>query len=116
MAEQARTQGASVLFVTAPTALVENQMPDWAFGFYKDFYDMTPSEVEGIPSLHAKYVQVVRDTAANTAQSALADVARAWSDGDASGRFRGDKIHLSEVGHRDAAGVLFEAWRSKLSK
>lgn len=107
------------VFITAPSAFLEGQVPAWAYAFFGQIYLMSPQEVSEIPSTHARYNEVVREVAASSPQAILVDVAAQWSTPEAienhPDRFRGDRIHLKEAGHQALAEQLYQRW-SEVSK
>lgn len=115
---QAEDRGCPTIFITAPSAFLKGQMPPWAYDFFGQIYQMSPQEVEQIPSTHATYNDVVRDVARSSPNAILLDMARQWSSPDEIAkhpeRFRGDRIHLTERGHQDIAEQLYRIWSEKL--
>jgi lysophospholipase L1-like esterase len=110
MAAAARRHECRVVFVTAPTALVDGQLPQWAFPFFQQYYEMTPGEVDAIPAVHRQYNDMVRQVAARSGELVL-DLAEAWRPDESAGYFRRDGIHLTEQGHAAAARALFDLHR-----
>ena len=106
------------VFVTAPSAYHEGQVPEWAYSFFGEFYRMSPSEVTSIPRMHEAYNQVVRDVAGSSSDASVLDIAKQWSLPEEAKndqkRFRGDRIHLTESGHQEVAEQLFLLWNQKL--
>ena len=106
--------------VTPPSAFLPNQLPQWAFTFFGQIYRMSVEEVASIPETHANYHMVVRDLCENREIATLADAAGAWSAADQwdrmPERFRGDRIHLTETGHKELAAVCFEAFKEVFKK
>ncbi|MGI9472054.1 MAG: SGNH/GDSL hydrolase family protein [Rubripirellula sp.] len=108
-------QGCKVVFVTAPSAFLDGQMPPWAFSFFGQIYQMSPNDVAGIPQTHERYNDIVREVAGSSSSAFLLDVAGEWSEPSQVERhielFRGDRIHLQETGHQEIAEQLFELWK-----
>jgi lysophospholipase L1-like esterase len=107
---QARRRQCQVLMITAPTALVEGQLPAWVYPFFGRWYNMSLEEILAIPKTHAQYNEVVRRVAAEHRDAALLDLAASWPQVDTSARFRNDSIHLTEAGHEAVAAAMFELW------
>lgn len=107
--------GCKVVFITAPSAFLEGQMPPWAFGFFGQIYQMPPNDVLRIPQTHEKYNDIVREVAGSSSSAFVLDVASEWSGPSQVERhielFRGDRIHLKETGHQEIAEQLFELWK-----
>ncbi len=102
-----------VLCITAPSAFLKGQLPTWAYQFFGEIYGMTQQEVSAIPMTHQDYNEVVRRLCEDNEIAYLADVAANWlSSADWEDRlperFRGDRIHLTEIGHRDVAIICHE--------
>lgn len=104
----------AVVFVTAPSAFLDGQVPAWAYSFFGQIYRMSPREVSEIPATHARYNEIVREIAGSHPQAMLVDVAARWSSGSEleklPERFRGDRIHLKEAGHQALAEQLYRRW------
>ncbi len=113
--DEVQHHGCKVIFITAPSAFLEGQMPRWAFDFFGQIYQMPASDVLRIPQTHEKYNNVVREVAGSSSFAFLLDVAREWSGQSQVERhiklFRGDRIHLTETGHQEIAEQLFELWK-----
>jgi lysophospholipase L1-like esterase len=109
IAAAAQQRGCRVVYITAPTAFVEDQLPDWIYPFFGEYYEMSPEEIRAIPAVHRQYNELVRQTAAETGQLVL-DLEAIWPPEQSAFRFRRDCIHLTEKGHEDAARALFELW------
>ena len=112
---EAEQRGCKVVFITAPTAFQEGQMPPWAFDFFGQIYQMPPEDVLRIPQTHEKYNDIVREIAGSSSSALLLDVAKEWSEPSQVERhielFRGDRIHLTERGHQEIAEQLFDLWK-----
>jgi lysophospholipase L1-like esterase len=110
----AEEHGCQTLFITAPSAFLEGQLPTWAYSFFGQIYRMSPQEVSEIPATHSRYNDVVRQVAASNANAVLVDVAAEWSTPAEiekhPERFRGDRIHLKEAGHQAIADQLYRQW------
>ncbi len=113
--KQSLAHNCPTIFVTAPSAFDEDQMPHWAYDFFGQFYQMSPNEIAAIPATHAQYNDVVRSVATCCENAFLLDVAKHWAEPleqrQASERFRQDRIHLTESGHLQLAKLLFDAWK-----
>ena len=88
-------------------------MPQWAYAFFHEFYQMSEAEVDAIPGVHAAYCDIVCDICRETQTAMLVDVFEQWRHEDSQARFRGDQIHLTEIGHSDLADILLEVWQRK---
>ncbi|MDA9778598.1 SGNH/GDSL hydrolase family protein [Rubripirellula sp.] len=103
-----------VLCITAPSAFLPGQIPDWAFSFFGEIYRMNSDEVAAIPKIHERYHQVIRELCDARDIASLVDVAKSWSSSDQWDqlplRFRSDRIHLTEIGHQHVADLCFEAY------
>ena len=103
-----------VMLVTAPTAFEEQAMPGWAYGFFNNFYKMSKEQVDAIPAVHDEYCDIVREIADGREDVMLIDAHRLWAIENVAGRFRRDRIHLTELGHADLAEMIFKAWRHNI--
>ena len=107
-----------VLCITAPSAFLANQLPDWAFSFFGQIYRMSFEEVASIPETHAAYHSVIRQLCADRDIAKVVDVAKHWSSEDQwdrlPERFRGDRIHLTDQGHREIAELCFQVYSGSL--
>ena len=119
MLDEIESHGCKAIFITAPSAFIEGQMPPWTHNFFGQIYQMSPTQVEAIPRTHAQYNDVVRQTAESSTNAFLLDVARAWSAMEMQPKhpelFRGDHIHLTESGHEEVAKELHQLWNKKLA-
>lgn len=120
----ANEHGCPVIFITAPSAFLEGQMPPWAYDFFGQIYRMSPTEVSSIPKTHAQYNDIVRRVAqssssAGLSDTALLDTAQQWSAPSEvekhPERFRADRIHLTEAGHQEIAEQLYALWNEVLA-
>ena len=113
----AEGHGCPTIFVTAPSAYHDGQVPQWAFGFFGEFYKMSPDEVVSIPRMHEAYNDIVREVAASSSTAAVLDIAQQWSSPSEvqkdPERFRGDRIHLTDPGHQEIAEQLYLLWSEK---
>ncbi len=116
---EAEQRGSKTIFITAPSAFLDRQMPPWAFSFFGQIYKMSPQDVMNIPRMHARYNDVVRDVAQSSSSAALLDMARKWSATSEvekyPDRFRSDRIHLTDAGHQEIAEQLYVLWKEKLA-
>ena len=60
---EAEDHDCPTIFITAPSAYLEGQMPRWAYEFFGQIYRMSPQEVANIPATHQRYNDVVRNVA-----------------------------------------------------
>jgi lysophospholipase L1-like esterase len=115
----AREHGCPTIFITAPSAYLEGQMPRWAYEFFGQIYRMSPQEVANIPRTHERYNDIVRSVAQSSSSAAILDIAQQWSAPAAvekqPERFRGDRIHLTEAGHQEIAEQLYALWNETLA-
>ncbi|MFO0943650.1 MAG: GDSL-type esterase/lipase family protein [Pirellulales bacterium] len=95
--------GARVIFVTAPTGF-QQSMPEWAPGFFGQYYHMTPQQVARIPQTHAEYNQAIRDLFQGKPNCSVVDLEANMKN--ETGLYRSDQIHLSEAGHQRAAELI----------
>jgi lysophospholipase L1-like esterase len=102
--------GAKPIFVTAPSAFRSGAMPNWAYGFFQQFYGMEREAVDRIPGLHEEYAAVVRQVASRP-PARLVDAATAFADSTipSTQLFRTDSIHLRQAGHEKMAELVGEA-------
>lgn len=114
--EAAKQRSCQFLLITAPTAFVDDHMPDWAFRFFAELYHMNEEEIRSIPEIHRQYNDIVREIGRDLDHAVVADLARLWQGDDLWGRFRSDCIHLTEKGHRDAAEAILNAWSEGFDK
>lgn len=111
IAGKTKQSGCSVVFITAPTMLIENQMSQKSIEFFGKFHAMNRRDVEAIPATHAAYNEAVRKTAKEFSHADLVDLERLWKIEEMQDRFRADGIHFTETGHRQVAKELFQMWR-----
>ena len=115
--DQCKSKNCPVLCITAPSAFLPNQLPEWAFSFFGQIYRMSPDEVAAIPATHSQYHEVVREICSSYETATLVDVAEHWSSPDQwerlPERFRGDRIHLTDQGHREIADLCFAAFHER---
>ena len=114
-----KERGCPTIFITAPSAYREGQMPPWAYDFFGQIYQMSSDEVSNIPQTHARYNDIVRSVAQSSPSASLLDIARQWSAPTEvekhPERFRGDRIHLTEAGHQEIADQLYALWNEVLA-
>lgn len=110
----ATEHGCPVIFITAPSAFLEGQMPPWSYDFFGQIYHMSPNEVSKIPQTHALYNEIVREVAQSSSTATLLDMESRWSAPTEVEKhpewFRADRIHLTEAGHQEIAMQLAELW------
>jgi lysophospholipase L1-like esterase len=108
--EAALAGGATPLFITAPTGFRAGAMPEWATGFFGQFYRMSPARVAEIPAVHARYAAVVREVAAKPG-CILVDAEKDFREANLSEDiyFRRDRIHLQPPGHERLARAVVDA-------
>lgn len=115
--DQCESKNCPVLCITAPSAFLPKQLPEWAFSFFGQIYRMSPDEVAAIPATHSQYHEVVREICSSYETATLVDVAEHWSSPDQwerlPERFRGDRIHLADQGHREIADLCFAAFQKR---
>lgn len=111
---EADARDCPTLLITAPSAFLDGQLPNWAYSFFGEIYRMSPAEVLSIPAIHNHYNDVVRQVAEANPNATLVDVAAEWSSPEQiqnhPDRFRGDRIHLKEAGHQAIAEMLHRSW------
>ena len=118
--DQCENENCPVFCITAPSAFLPNQIPEWAFSFFGQIYRMSPDEVAAIPATHSQYHEVVREICSSREVATLVDVAEQWSSPDQwdrlPERFRGDRIHLTDQGHREIADLCFAAFQKRAAE
>lgn len=114
---EAEERDCDVVFVTAPSAFLEDRMPRWAYEFFADVYRMQPAQIADIPSTHRRYNEIVREVADSHPRGHLLDVAADWQTEQEKlpERFRGDRIHLTEAGHQQLAEQLYQLWKEEFA-
>ncbi len=113
MAERFQRWDCKAVFVTAPSAFVEGRLPDWASPFFAQYYNMTPQQVTDIPKTHERYNQTLRDVAVHFENCTVCDLDAVFKNQPAL--FRSDCIHLSELGHQQAAQSVADTIRQQCS-
>ncbi len=105
----AKTGGAQILLITAPSGFLEKSMPEWAFRFFGSSYHMSQEEVTKIPGKHHAYADVVRSTAAKSG-AWLVDAEQEFGKKGltVSNGFRDDLIHFRRPGHQRMAELVTE--------
>ena len=111
IAEQAEQHNCRIVFVTAPTAFVQERLPEWVYPFFAQYYEMSADEIQALPDTHRQYNNAVRKVTQNTS-CLLLDLALEWSAEKSAGNFRQDCIHLSDQGHTNMAKALFQLWNA----
>ena len=115
---ECKERGCPTIFITAPSAFLEGQVPPWAYDFFGQIYQMSPNEVANIPRTHRQYNDIVRSVAQSSSSASLLDIAHQWSAPTElqkhPERFRGDRIHLTEGGHQEIADQLYQLWSKTL--
>ncbi len=104
IAEYAQSLKARTLFLTAPTTFAEGALPEWSFGFFGQYYQMSATQVADIPKTHQLYNDVTRRMDQPETQSSVLDLESML--GRNPTLFRSDCIHLSEEGHQAVATPL----------
>ncbi len=101
--ESCEKSGVRVVFVTAPSGF-QQPMPEWAPGFFGQYYHMTPQQVAQIPQTHAEYNQAIRELFQGKTNCFVVDLEANMKN--ETGLYRSDQIHLSEAGHQRAAELI----------
>jgi lysophospholipase L1-like esterase len=107
IAKRLQEAGIQPVFITAPMAYRQGEMPPWAYAFFKQFYGMSSEEVSAIPDVHIRYADVVRELCREDdlpLVDAQADFERLGPE--APKYFRNDGIHLRTPGHTLLARLI----------
>lgn len=109
MAERFKQWNCKAVFITAPSGFVQGQLPVWAEQFFGQFYQMTPQQVADIPQTHQGYNNMTRNVASQLEDCTVCDLEKVFEH--QRNLFRSDCIHLSELGHQQAAALIAESIR-----
>ncbi len=107
MAERFSEWNCKAVFVTAPSGFVAGDVPQWAYEFFANYYQMAPQQVADIPKTHDLYNETIRRAIGSFEHCTVCDLDRAFANEQS--HFRSDRIHLSEAGHQRAAKLVADS-------
>jgi len=108
MLNELKANGAIPVMIAAPSGYAGEEMPRWAYDFYREYYGMTVDEIKGIPATHEAYANIAARVAED-ADAIFVDAQGHFNRLSPSMKpfFRNDLIHLTEKGHQVLAQEIY---------
>lgn len=108
MVNELKENGVIPVLIGAPSGYNGKGMPDWAYGFYRQYYRMTADEIRKIPETHKAYAAAAAEVARDS-NSVFVDAQAQFNrlSPSMSPFFRNDLIHLTGKGHHALADEIF---------